>query len=184
MLVNQIKLFDVTICKLHNEELANRLLPVCDYFTSKTDTNLLGTYNYPSTLQNSRLGDEVNKHPIVQEAFRYIFEHIREIASRSHVYEKIDNVIPYGFFSSMNNGAYLKKHRHIDCNYSGCMYLDIGQGAPGITFFDPNPHSTNIYRIPSSELKPGTILIWPKWLEHEVDQKLNDDPRKVFTFNV
>jgi hypothetical protein len=184
MAIEKISLFETSICKLHNEELAKKLLPVCDYFTTKSETTLFGVRNYPSTLQNNKLRDEVNQHPVVQETFSYIFDNLQEVACLSPVSEIISDVTPYGFFSSMDNGAYLRKHKHLHCNYSGCMYLDIGIDAPGITFFDPNPYSTGIIKYTAEQLKPGTLLIWPKWLEHEIDQKLNDSPRKVFTFNV
>lgn len=185
MNVEYLKLYEVSIARLYNKELADRLLPLCDYFTDKTTTTLLDIHNYPSTLQNFELSKEVNSHPLVIETFDYIFSHMNNIASRIPIGETIRNVEPYGFFSRMEKGNYLRKHRHNDCNFSGCFYLDVTPSVPGIVFFNPNPYlNTPTVFNTEQDITAGTMLIWPKWLEHEVNQKLSDEPRKVFTFNV
>ena len=185
MSVDIIKLFEVSLCKLYNKSLAEKLLPVCDYFTEKTNTTLLGTYNYPSTLQNETLSKEVNNHPAVKETFEFIFSNMEQISKIVKLEEIFPDVSPYGFFSKMENGNYLRKHRHTNCNLSGCFYLDVSPNVPGIYFFDPNPFSGEVKHFRAGhEIIQGTMLIWPKWLEHEVLQKLNDTSRKVFTFNL
>ena len=54
-----------------NLEFAKKLLPLCDKYTSITDSGLLGTENYPSTLANEKFNSLVNSELEVLEFFDF-----------------------------------------------------------------------------------------------------------------
>lgn len=174
-----------------NDDLKNNLLELCNKYTEETQTNLLGIDNFPSTLQNRDLGPLVNQEPVVQETLDYIINYYVKtfLEARGQPFDtKTFN--PYGFFSDMKKGAYLRKHSHTDCRFSGIIYLDIGENVPSLVFHDPRPYKMfePSYYGSNSALpvapENNLILIWDHWLEHEVYQKTNDNHRKVFTFNI
>lgn len=172
-------------------EISNKLLDLCNYYTSQTNTNLLGHSNFPSTLYDE-LALEVNKESLVIETLEYIHsKYIKTILTDRGVFydrNKFNN--SYGFFSDMKKGAQLKKHFHQDCQFSGIIYLEVGENVPELIFHDPRPYhkfqtldfrTNNVISIkPENHL----LLIWDHWLEHEVPEKINDQSRKAFSFNI
>jgi hypothetical protein len=172
-------------------ELCEKLLPLCDFYLEKTKTNLLGQNNFPSTLYDT-LSEEVNNDLVVKETIEYICEkYIKKIIiDRGLNYKKENFQQPFGFFSSMGNGAQLRKHSHQDCQFSGIIYLEVGEDVPELIFYDPRPHpkfqTLDFYVRHYEVIKPknGLIMIWDHWLEHEVDIKKNNEPRKCFSFNI
>jgi hypothetical protein len=182
--------FPTKILTDFNLDFASRLLPLCEQYVAITDTNLeSGQGNYPTTLSNGELNDQVNNEPDVKEFFEFIIESYARplIESKNVPYER-SMFKPYGFFSSMRKHAYLSKHAHQYCTFSGTFYLEIGTDVPPLVIHDPRPHSKFDYNQHQSQitLRPqtGLIVMWDNWLEHEVAQKTNDEPRKVFSFNI
>jgi len=173
------------------ENLRLELLDLCNFYVNQTDETLLNIKNFKSTLHaETNLKDEVNSHPTVIKTFDIIKQSIKELltARRQPYFE--EDLSPFGFFSDMHKGAYLRKHAHRDCMFSGIIYLEIGDDVPPLVFHDPRPFTnfepTRYQTIPVIPVYPqeGSILIWDHWLEHEVYQKENDNPRKSFTFNI
>lgn len=170
-------------------EFAEKLLPLCDKYTCLTDSGLLGTENYPSTLANEKFNALVNSELEVVEFFNYLLETCARplIEAKGVVYEN-SMFKPYGFFSSMNKYAFLRKHAHQECTFSGTFYLDAGPNVPPLVIHDPRPltkFDTN--QLQSQVIitpKKGLLLMWDNWVEHEVFQKFNDEPRKAFSFNI
>jgi Putative 2OG-Fe(II) oxygenase len=189
------ELFPTHIFKHKNEILAESLLPLCNKYTAESNTNCLHIENFPSTLYSKEQEKQVMEEPLVQEALEYIkgaclrpFLEYRNIGLPGPLR-------PYGFFSSMEKHAYLRKHAHLDCFISGIIYLEVGEDVPPIVFYDSRPYSKYInyngrpYTQKNEILhvvkpEPGMILMWDAWLEHEVYQKTNDNPRKSFVFNL
>jgi hypothetical protein len=189
------ELFPTCISIDENLMLAKALLPLCDKYTALSTSNCLAIENFPSTLYEKELTDQIMAEPLVQEAFHWIINYplARLLGHRSIDFPGKHR--PFGFFSSMNKGAYLHKHQHLDCYFSGLLYLDVGDDVPDIIIHDPRPVEKFI-SYPRSvatrtnsgahviKPKPGMILLWDAWLEHETPQKLNDNPRKTFVFNI
>jgi hypothetical protein len=181
MNTNIVDIFPTKILITENFKLAEKLLPLCNKYTEITDTTLLDIPNYPSTLRNDKLGDQINSEPIVIEALDYIQNLVDEYSKTINVTWQVHNSKGYAFFSSMNKHSYLRKHKHLHCTFSGLIYLETGQDVPPLIIHNPNPFDGGTIKIDAIE---GRVLLWPCWLEHELDMKLNDNPRKVFTFNV
>ena len=189
------ELFPTLVMVDSNIELAEKLLPVCNYFTEKTTTNCLGIANFPSTLSNEDLGPEVNNHPVVREAFDYIINNCLIPFEKQRGLEAKGMLRPYGFFSSMEQNSHCINHIHLECRYSGIIYLEAGPAAPPLVFHDPRPHIDFIrYNIETpgpynnqvyfEQPVAGKILLWDSWLHHSIPMKLTTDPRKTFVFNL
>ena len=90
--------------------LAEKLLSICDYYVSRSSTNLLQQPNFPSTLYDGT-SDKVNSDKIVVDALNHIHDfYIRDIMeSRGFDYKKESFGPPFGFFSSMKKGVFIKK---------------------------------------------------------------------------
>jgi uncharacterized protein (TIGR02466 family) len=174
-----------------NESSRLELLKLCNNFVPRTHETLLNIKNFNSTLHsNNNLRQEINTHPVVIETFEFIKNSIKRfLKMRQQPYFEED-LNPYGFFSDMKEGAYLRKHAHRDCRFSGIIYLEIGEDVPPLVFHDPRPvigvEPSRYQSIPVLPIYPkeGMFLLWDHWLEHEVYQKTNDNPRKSFTFNI
>jgi uncharacterized protein (TIGR02466 family) len=186
MFVDQ--LFPTCVLVDENIELAKLLLPLCEKYTNNTNSNLLHTANFPSTLSDRDLTPHVNAEPLVQEFMELIATtHVKKLAESCQI--KYENILlrPFGFFSSMKKHAYLRKHMHKDCSFSGTFYLEVDEDVPPIVFYDPRQIASVVGHTPhalSIPPKTGMILLWESWLEHEIPQKLNDNSRKVFSFNI
>lgn len=172
-----------------NTYYAKKLLPLCEKYTSLTDTGLLGTENYPSTLANEKFNDQVNSEPEVIEFFDFILEnYAKPLIEAKSIEYRSDLFRPYGFFSSMGRHAFLRKHAHQNCTFSGTFYLEIGKNVPPLVIHDPRPFA----KFDSNEMqsqvivhpRTGLFLMWDNWVEHEVFQKNNDESRKAFSFNL
>jgi hypothetical protein len=172
-----------------NLEFAEKLLPLCDKYTSITDSGLLNTENYPSTLNNDKFNQLVNSEPEVLDFFDFILENYAKplIETKGVMYDR-SMFRPYGWFSSMHRHAFLRKHSHQDCIFSGTFYLDTGPNVPPLVIHDPRPFTKFDSNHLQSEViitpKTGLLLMWDNWIEHEVFQKSNDEPRKTFSFNI
>ena len=179
-----MKIYDIFPTKIildDNIPLAEELLPLCEKYTQMTKTNLLGIANFPSTLQNKEMSDMVDKEPVVQKAMTYVRTLVEEYEKVYSPSWKTKDVLEVKFFSSMQKYSYLKKHSHLECNYAGIIYLEVGHDVPPLKIFDVNPYSSDTMQLAPHK---GSIVIIPAWMEHSLDQKLNDESRKVFTFNL
>jgi hypothetical protein len=180
--------FPTCILQDSNTDLANALLPLCNKYTSLTTDNLLNIDNFPSTLGSNELNPVVMSDPFVQETLRLIISNyaVKLAEAAGMNYNQID-FKPYGFFSSMNKNAYLRRHMHHNCTFSGIIYLEIGEDVPPLVLFNPKPISVFNNEIQNTKFigpKAGNIVMWNAWMEHEVPQKINDNPRKSFSFNI
>lgn len=181
--------FPTRILTDFNQEFVTKLLPICDRYISITELDLANGGNYPTTLSNSDLQNSINNEPAVKEFFEFVIEnYARPLMEAKGVVFDRSVYKPYGFFSSMKRHAYLSKHAHQYCTFSGTYYLEIGNDVPSLVIHDPRPHSKFDYNQNQSQVmikpQPGLIAMWDFYVEHEVFQKTNDEPRKVFSFNI
>lgn len=94
-----------------------------------------------------------------------------------------------------NKDAFNEKHHHGNSALSAAYYVKAEQNAGNIVFFDPrqanvfhHPISTKINNInaqvQSVTPKPGTLVLFPSYLEHKVNPNLSNKERIVISFNV
>ena len=92
-------------------------------------------------------------------------------------------------------GASHKLHSHPNNFLSGVYYVRTGEGANTINFHDPRKQA-NVIRPPVTELtaqntdqvvvqvREGTLLLFPSYLEHSVDVNGSADERVSISFNL
>jgi len=92
-------------------------------------------------------------------------------------------------------GASHRIHNHPNNFLSGVYYLKVLPGADTINFHDPRPQA-RVIRPPVTDLaahntdqvvvrvRPGSLLLFPSWLEHSVDRNDSDEPRISVSFNL
>ena len=94
-------------------------------------------------------------------------------------------------------GAYNRRHTHSDgINLlSGVYYVTVPKNSGSIVFFDPKQpifhsmadmryygqHKLHNYTIPAKE---NRLLLFPCWLEHEVEPNNTDEDRISISFNL
>ena len=179
-----------------NKKLARELLPLCNKYTEMTTNNCLHIENFPSTLYDKEFERQVMEEPVVKDAFDFIIKNYLQTFLNHRGIGLPTNLKPFGFFSSMEKYAYLRKHCHLDCLFSGIIYLEVGENVPPLILYDSKPvrnfvnypvdPNLNVVDFPLKVIPPkeGLFLLWDSYLEHEVPQKMNNNPRKTFVFNL
>lgn len=92
-------------------------------------------------------------------------------------------------------GASHRMHAHPNNYLSGVYYVQVQPGADTINFHDPRPQAA-ILRPPVNELtgqntdqvvvsvSTGTLLMFPSWLPHSVDENRSAEARISISFNL
>ena len=92
-------------------------------------------------------------------------------------------------------GSQHRPHTHPNNFLSGVYYVKVAQGGHTINFHDPRPQAGVIFP-PSDELtqftaqkvtldvRPGTLFLFPAWLNHSVDVNASTTERISVAFNV
>tara|TARA_B100000945_G_scaffold134019_1_gene107006 strand:+ start:180 stop:767 length:588 start_codon:yes stop_codon:yes gene_type:complete len=94
-----------------------------------------------------------------------------------------------------NRGNYNSRHTHSNgINFlSGVYYVTVPKNSGNIVFFDPksmifsSAPDGEYYRRSTSEVcepKENMLLLFPSWLEHEVEQNNTDEDRISISFNL
>lgn len=94
-----------------------------------------------------------------------------------------------------NRGNYNSRHTHSNgINFlSGVYYVTVPKNSGNIVFFDPksmifsSAPDGEYYRRSASEVcepKENMLLLFPSWLEHEVEQNNTDEDRISISFNL
>ena len=93
------------------------------------------------------------------------------------------------------NRAFNEKHHHGNSALSAAYYVKAESNAGNIVFFDPR--QANVFHHPTAKKandlngqiksitpKPGTLILFPSYLEHKVEENLSNKERIVVSFNV
>ena len=88
-------------------------------------------------------------------------------------------------------------HSHMPCLWSGVYYVQALKDDAPITFIDANKKNNwpsaygmftgNQYSSPTFSLEPesGNLLLFPSWLEHQVEQQMVPDRERItISFNL
>jgi uncharacterized protein (TIGR02466 family) len=92
-------------------------------------------------------------------------------------------------------GSRHRPHAHPNNFFSGVYYVNAPGGGNTINFFDPRPQAAVI--VPPAErtspmvgqkmtldVKTGTLIMFPSWLLHSVDENRSSEERVSVAFNV
>ena len=94
--------------------------------------------------------------------------------------------------------SYNLNHIHTGSFFSGCFYIKVPEESGRINFENPSKthqiftNNFNLYTDNLNEFtahhwtydpKPNLLLLFPSWIEHNVDQNLSNEDRISFAFN-
>jgi len=113
-------------------------------------------------------------------------------AAFAHAFEEMKLTAPLrfqleGWINLLDQGGYNLAHFHPNRLLSGCFYLQVPQGSAPIGFCDPRP-AIMMASMPGTGANCGTgvlttepfagqLLVFPYWLEHQVDSHAPAAPR-------
>ena len=93
------------------------------------------------------------------------------------------------------NKAFNERHHHGNSALSAAYYVKAENNAGNIVFFDPR--QANVFHHPTAKKandlngqvrsitpKAGTLVLFPSYLEHKVEENLSDEERIVVSFNI
>ena len=91
--------------------------------------------------------------------------------------------------------AFNEKHHHGNSALSAAYYVKAEKNAGDIIFFDPRQanvfhHPTSVKanslncQVQSVTPKAGTLVLFPSYLEHKVNENLSKEERIVVSFNI
>ena len=91
--------------------------------------------------------------------------------------------------------AFNERHHHGNSSLSAAYYVKAEENSGDIIFFDPR--QANVFHHPTSREanslncqvqsvspKAGTLVLFPSYLEHKVDENLSNEERIVVSFNI
>ncbi len=92
-------------------------------------------------------------------------------------------------------GGYHEKHRHENSFLSGTYYVEAGEDAAPITFYDPKaafrmiePNMENpgafTAKVFSVQPSTGSVVLFPSYLEHKVEVQKGAAERLSLSFNI
>jgi uncharacterized protein (TIGR02466 family) len=94
------------------------------------------------------------------------------------------------WMTSYEKNHYAHIHNHSPSDISGCYYVKSNTNDGNIFFLNPNRimSSTLVYRTLPDRLfvrpRPGTLILFPGWLDHGVEPNKTDDERVSVAFNI
>ena len=104
----------------------------------------------------------------------------------------IDATVRYWGIVS-NKNSYNKRHHHPGGLLSGVLYLSTPPGSGNLVLVDPrygkmmetmtgrsNDHPGSLLTMKADK---GRLIVFPSWLEHEVEFTTADQPRIILSFN-
>ncbi|NRR32014.1 hypothetical protein HSX11_17715 [Oxalobacteraceae bacterium] len=97
-----------------------------------------------------------------------------------------------GWVNLQERGGYNVPHLHPNRLLSGCFYLQVPPGSQPLTFRDPRPavaltalggSGANSGGLRAAPPHAGQLLVFPSWLEHQVDAHQGELPRIAIGIN-
>jgi uncharacterized protein (TIGR02466 family) len=134
-------------------------------------------YNYPD-------------HVFMQSIIREIHIPIRKVYDEMGITDDV-RLINY-WFNVNDNRDYNQFHDHPFSYFSACLYVKIPENSGNIVFERPDPLKLCIWTQKNNEHNRGmyihqpvenTIVIFPSFIKHCVEQNMSDESRISIAFN-
>ena len=92
-------------------------------------------------------------------------------------------------------GSANTRHQHGNSTISGAYYVRAPKNSGDIVFYDPRPApvytypnalSPNLLNAQINGISPneGSLVLFPSYLDHSVNENLSNDERIVVSFNI
>lgn len=128
-----------------------------------------------------------------------VFQPLHERCQTLFVQALREMAVPAGFRFGLEawgniheTGGFNQPHIHREAVLSGCFYLHMPKGSGAIVFHDPRPgtlysrpwgQGVNSWSKVSIAARPGTLLLFPHWLEHSVEPNESSERRYSIAMN-
>ena len=182
----------VWINQIQNYEIINKELSDFIYREKELDpegttkSNVKGWHSKEFELTNANLKNFISK----------ISEHIQQAINDMGWDLETQIVKITSMWAIINKkDAFNEKHHHGNSALSAAYYVKAQKNSGNIVFFDPR--QANVFHHPVSKKvnninaqaqsvtpKPGTLILFPSYLEHKVNSNESTDDRIVISFNV
>lgn len=152
--------------------------------------------NYPNRVFSNAGGWQtvdlkLNEFSEFQPLEELIRQKIENVSAQIHPDFKceLDNV----WLNINDKGNYNRPHYHPSATLSGCVYISADEQSGNIVFHDHTLRGHYPFKNVGSSLfnddvnykpKNGLIIIFPAWVEHQVQISDSNEPRISFAFNV
>ena len=140
---------------------------------------------------------KINENPILIRFLNQIKNCLKKIISEEFGWKYDLNKIKIdGMWSIINKkNSFNTKHNHPNCFLSSAYYVKAKNNSGCINFFDPKEQKNIRYPITEKitelsaqvtkfEPEEGTLLIFPSYLYHSVEENLSNEDRVVISFNI
>jgi uncharacterized protein (TIGR02466 family) len=139
--------------------------------------------------RSNRAGWNTDKTVFGREAFAPL--QLAATAAFARAFDDMQLRRPMRFFLEAwvnlhDPGGFNMLHHHPNVLMSGTYYLRVPEGAGRITFRDPRPgvlhvpyDGTGVHCRSYTSVQPaaGQLVLFPSWLEHQVEVNASDSPR-------
>ena len=136
--------------------------------------------------------------PLIYKFWFEILPAVQNVVSLYNLGYNYDTDLDNLWFNVNRKHNYNHTHNHTGTEFSGVYYLEVPENSGNLTFNNPNKAANNIlfygrdfsdyneFNSLQSHVSPkkGLLVLFPSFLEHNVDMNLSDDPRISLSFNV
>jgi len=141
---------------------------------------------------------DLNYRPEFRKIYNSILEAVNAFTKQFDYNDKQYYLEIESMWSIINQKYnYNEVHSHSSALWSGVYYVKAPQDCGKINLFDPRPqahcttHHTKSEKLSSLnytkisfEPKDGKCLIFPGWLQHNVEPNMSDEDRIIISFNI
>lgn len=180
-----------------NLSLATELLPIVNEYL---ETYGIDFSNYPNHISTYRNFDsDIPLHTDARlDKFKQYISDAADIFLKHQNIKNNYNLCPFFSLNKMGMLSRHESHAHANSILSGILYLDVNENCAPLIFKDPRPYKNFVLYeqdIKQNQIeslspvyiikpKPGMMLMWPSWLEHEVPLTKSNDIRTTLVFNL
>jgi len=187
--------FSVPIYRFHydNEEMAQACVDMVHQYEKDDPEPCYYPFGY-TTFSKKHLE---NGNVILDERLKPLADFFWGATQYLHEQNKLTGNLFYAssWLTIGRKYSYHERHHHNPHTWSGVYYARAVEGDAGIHFYNPVmsvtawPHTdaTELTEYNSllsqNEVETGNVIIFPSYLEHKVDQQLEDRERITLAFN-
>ena len=182
-----IEIFPIPV-SISNFDQDLSLIERCFTFEKSNKTS----YSYCDTGYTT-FGQKENVLDWDKKLSSFVYEEIKNLSQKVGI--DYANLSLHSSWMTINRKyAYHETHHHLPAIWSGVYYVKASELDAKITFFNPGLEShwpfnssiqNNQYTSPIWSVTPktGTLIIFPSYLNHKVEQQITENERITIAFN-
>ena len=142
--------------------------------------------------------DDLNYRPEFRNIFNAIMEAVNAFTKQFEYDDDFFDLEIKNMWSIINQKYHFNElHSHSNSLWSGVYYVKAPQNCGKINLYDPRPQAHCVHHFTktkemsplnftkiSFEPKDGKCLIFPGWLQHNVEPNMSDEDRIIISFNI